>query len=635
MVKKRSLNLCVIFVFICGGICAAGINDGLYGYWSFNQGQAAIAIDNGTGQNDGSLTGGAQWIQGAHSNAVELDGKDDFVDVPGFNLSTNAITFAAWIKADSAGFWPGIINTCGTNKCGLLLRSSTGELGYYWMNSSSSYSWSSGLYVPLNEWTFAAVVIESTKTVIYLKTQSGNLQYSIHLNTHPICQMSGVVFGKDSSSFRGDYDRKFDGAIDEVRIYDRALSISEITELSNQSDCWNSPPEVDISDKLVWFSESAVLSCNVTDDGKPYVQGCDSNNPVAGSPYPHNYLWQKISGPGDVIFDNTAAAQPTVNFTAPGEYRIRIQVWDGPLGQPESEYGMKGEAKFTIYVQQKELLGDWRFEEAQGQIANDIAGTNDLAYFTTLDTALPQWTQGVQADAAVDFAQSNNSYIKAENASASYSNLVNIKNGTVAAWFRYSPDELIESGVPVFSIKTAEQNEWIELESSISINDSSWHHIAACYDSNSGQMRLYINAKLSASKTIEPAVLSSQWIDLLIGTGSDAFEQSWSGGIDDVQVFNYALDAGQIRSLMTCSEIVKAGMAMTGDISGSNSQPDCRIDLKDIAKIALEWMTDIQGYSRADISGPNNEPDAAVDMYDLTEVIKDWLKCNDPQISCE
>jgi len=42
-----------------------------------------------------------------------------------------------------------------------------------------------------------------------------------------------------------------------------------------------------------------------------------------------SYLWTKISGPGNVVFSNTASRNPTVTFSLSGEYVLQLQVYDG------------------------------------------------------------------------------------------------------------------------------------------------------------------------------------------------------------------------------------------------------------------------------------------------------------------
>ena len=42
-----------------------------------------------------------------------------------------------------------------------------------------------------------------------------------------------------------------------------------------------------------------------------------------------SYLWTKISGPGNVVFSNSAARNPTVTFSLSGEYVLQLQVFDG------------------------------------------------------------------------------------------------------------------------------------------------------------------------------------------------------------------------------------------------------------------------------------------------------------------
>ena len=82
----------------------------------------------------------------------------------------------------------------------------------------------------------------------------------------------------------------------------------------------NSPPIVEAgADQNILLSEQANLSAIVNDDGLP--------NPPAKT----TSKWNKISGPGDITFENDSAENTTASFSQPGTYEIQLAVSDGEL----------------------------------------------------------------------------------------------------------------------------------------------------------------------------------------------------------------------------------------------------------------------------------------------------------------
>jgi hypothetical protein len=47
------------------------------------------------------------------------------------------------------------------------------SLNYHWLDDANSYNWNPGLIPPLNQWSFAALVVEPTQATIYLINTNG------------------------------------------------------------------------------------------------------------------------------------------------------------------------------------------------------------------------------------------------------------------------------------------------------------------------------------------------------------------------------------------------------------------------------------------------------------------------------
>ncbi len=168
-----------------------------------------------------------------------------FLTVPPLNLNTNTVTFVAWINPSSAqppstGL---LFNRSGSDAAGFgfnIAQNPNGnlmaELGYTW-NSNSSATWGShsGLFPPINVWSFVAFVITPTNETTYLAyvdtTVTPNttnfLQSSVTLAHVAEAFSTASDLGSDPQSL----NRTFNGLITEAALYNKSLSQQAILGL--------------------------------------------------------------------------------------------------------------------------------------------------------------------------------------------------------------------------------------------------------------------------------------------------------------------------------------------------------------------------------------------------------------------
>ena len=208
-------------------------------YWRLNEASGVTAFDetrNYNGTDLGSLVLGiigpvAPAFPGFEPNntAYQFDGTTASVSVPPLNLNTNTITVTAWvncngIEANRAGifFWR---DTPG-NGWGLRFDAAN-NLGYTWNGSV----YDSTLHVPTNQWTFVAMVVTASNTVFYMATNS-TLQSFINNAPNINAAFNTTAYiGRDS----GFASRYFNGAIDEVALYNQSLTQTQIMGLVSAS----------------------------------------------------------------------------------------------------------------------------------------------------------------------------------------------------------------------------------------------------------------------------------------------------------------------------------------------------------------------------------------------------------------
>lgn len=150
---------------------------------------------------------------------------DDARTVLALGVNTNTITMSCWIKPNGMQTGnPGLITTESGTATGLVIRN--GGVGYVWGNKSYSWSYNSGLTVPVDVWSHVAMVITPGSATMYL---NGIAAVNGSHGTDAIDFATNLYLGSD----RGKTNDHFIGDMDEICIYDRALSTNEIRELMN------------------------------------------------------------------------------------------------------------------------------------------------------------------------------------------------------------------------------------------------------------------------------------------------------------------------------------------------------------------------------------------------------------------
>jgi uncharacterized protein (TIGR03437 family) len=204
---------------------------------------AAYAFDEGTGSttadasgngNTGQLVGATWTKKGEHGNALSFNGNNNYVDVgagPSFQ-GTGSMTWSAWIYATGNPSDDGNIiakSAWGSGQVGWQFKTTpdTGSQTFGILISADGSSYTercSKTVRALNTWYFVAAVYNaSAKTLdIYV---NGVLNNGVLYGTIPGSQYSPslhATVGKRSDGFY------FKGTIDDLRVYNRALSASEI-----------------------------------------------------------------------------------------------------------------------------------------------------------------------------------------------------------------------------------------------------------------------------------------------------------------------------------------------------------------------------------------------------------------------
>ena len=249
---------------------------GLVGMWSFDNGVGQIAKDSSGSMNDGRIFGAA-WVDGIKGKALRFDGRDDSVDVgddPSLNI-TKAITIEAWIQGEnwSTSPWHCIArkNDAYSLEVAKGLEGKGGVCLTLWGKPEGNFLWAQQQVEESESYYLAA-----TWDGFYMKIYVNGVQRS---ETKPYKGTLNITSAHLNIGAWDGSNHPFNGIIDEVRVYNRALSSEEVEKHFNE-----------ISPSATEKRASSVTTREKKSRGKPILAG----------------LWHFDEGKGEMTRDSSS-----------------------------------------------------------------------------------------------------------------------------------------------------------------------------------------------------------------------------------------------------------------------------------------------------------------------------------------
>jgi glucose/arabinose dehydrogenase len=195
---------------------------GLVGAWSFDETSGTTAADASGSGNTGTVSGPARTA-GRYGGALSFDGVNDWVTVNDANSLdlTNRITLEAWVRPTGLGDWRTVLIKERPGQLAYALYASTDNnrpSGHVFTNADIMLRGPSVLAA--NTWSHLAYTYDGSTTRLYV---NGTQVATAALTGNAMTSGSPLRIG--GNAVWGEW---FSGAIDEVRVYNRALSAAEI-----------------------------------------------------------------------------------------------------------------------------------------------------------------------------------------------------------------------------------------------------------------------------------------------------------------------------------------------------------------------------------------------------------------------
>ena len=204
--------------------------------YSFNEGEGKTAYDS-TGSHDGEVEG--IWTEaGKYGGAIDFNGMGNRVEIPDDNELdfTDSFTLEAWVRPEKYREWASLFSKAGPEEpdYGFMVYTGNGEgppKASIRDEEGEEAEVEGGEELPLNTWSHIAATSDGEDLRFYIDGDLVDTQPTViaDVNSYPI-RIGGLW----------DWWEFFDGKIDEVRLYDEALSEEEIED--DMSAAIKSPP---------------------------------------------------------------------------------------------------------------------------------------------------------------------------------------------------------------------------------------------------------------------------------------------------------------------------------------------------------------------------------------------------------
>lgn len=241
IIAVASLTVIVTAFIFLPPLAKADITENLLGHWNFDEGSGTTAADSSGNGNTGNLVGNVTWVPGHNGGtAVQFDGigaqstASETVNV-GIGTGLGAIpmhTLSAWVKFEpgyvGGGQWANIIGrTSGFNFPYMLYINASGRLRAHIMQSNGGVRLvDSAAAVPTGQWVHVMQMADGNRLRIFINgvEDPNSTTYDGTMANFPA---ANTYIGQDTREY------VLKGAIDDARIYSRALTSDEISGLAN------------------------------------------------------------------------------------------------------------------------------------------------------------------------------------------------------------------------------------------------------------------------------------------------------------------------------------------------------------------------------------------------------------------
>jgi hypothetical protein len=633
--NTKTLRTIILAILLTASLlfnARADITTSLQGYWTFDAGSGSSAADSSGNANAGTLTNFADtgfttmWVNGIISKALIFNQNGEttnYVSVPN-STSINAgqvareWTLSCWVK-------PSVAGGSQTGNAGIIAKGKLGleEYSLYITGGkfqtrvrnaagTGTMTATSTTTPSANQWYHVIGIIKEPRQaglgsegLLYVNgvkesATDANTFTTTFSSTEPL-----VIGAREDAS--GNVTLPFQGIIDEVRVYSRALTndiwqlyTNGVTSLAIATE----PRNVNC-----YSNDTAVFS--VTADSKTIL--------------PLNYQWWFTNGGvGTLIssvtnssLNNTLTLAGVTNGNA-GTYTVIISNAVGTV---------VASTPATLAVRSlpppdttSGLVGWWKFDETSGSTAADsTANANAGALANFVDTGFTtMWDSGILGGALTFNQNGENTNVVVIPGIGTPAPAVLDFNAspvfTLSAWVKGNAQTsggiiakgtggggeqyCLEINAGNYRMFVRDTNGVSYVNASAASPNTVWQHVAAVFNATNALMNLYVNGALVASG-LAPSSLQANSHEVSIGSrqpGAGAYTTSFSGALDDVRIYSRDLTSADVFSLYAVGAfpLIAAQYPVTYTnlyTLYAGSSPTFRLVVTGLSPLSYQWYT--------------------------------------------
>ncbi len=511
---------------------------GVVGYWTSNDTSGATLADSSPQANNGTLDIGASgtqttttqaWTNGAsgkYASSINLDGTDDKVTISTSAAQlTTGMTISTWIRPTAGGSTQNIVDNSNAWSYRFYRNGTTLSLQLSTNGANNGYH-SAANALTAGAWQHIVAVFNGSNIIFYV---NGAQVLSEAAGTATIQSPSaGWILGSYGT---GEY---YNGSLDDTRIYNRALTNSEITAL------YQNPGTI------------ASISPSISRPTISFSSEEQSEGPVA--------YWKFENNLEDSTTNNNDAL-PVINSSAKQKYAEGIQ--GKAIDFTTDEWGTTLTWVNSTTVQ--DATKSWTTNQWAGYefITDYTPGNTYCRHYITANTATQLTLSGscTTWTGAKTYRIKKTLYIRRQ---VNYGT----QNVTASVWFKrmaskadtsntifrtFGNDIAIEAHGSYISGYVI--NYTNSFNCSIDGNDNQWHHVAITYDGTTA--RLYYDGKECNTKAQTGTLDNNEYV--VIGSRNDGFSSFFEGYIDELKIYSYTRTQQQIKNDYNSSAAVVLG----------------------------------------------------------------------------
>lgn len=626
----RAIIAGVLISFI-GSSARADITNGLVLNLTMDESTGLVAHDSTTNHLDGTLVNfpgdNSEWQTGLISNGLAYNsGQVQYVtnSGPALNavITNTTFTLAVWVRATNLVAGTAILakGTGGGHET-FVIDVNANHWRFFVRNTAAAATQLNPTTLTNGNWTHLAAVFNRVGGIMQFYI-NGTLAASGAPPTTLWTDAHEMSIGNRQGSTGPYNEPAFGGMIDDVRVYSRALSASDIAELFNAGGhAWSA----------VAFTSSPINGTRYAGDTFNIpAQTVTAANPLYPTA-PVTYQWYHVdtNNVTNLVANATNSSLTLTNLqlSDDGSYFLMA----GNLGgTTNSASGFLTVSPLPAPDILTGLNAYWNFDETSGTTAADSSGNGNTGTLVGLPGDSSTWVPGIVNNAI--YCSGANEYVSVADAPALNFGTNNPVAFSLSAWVKSalnatgSGSQVDGAGILAkgyggggeifafdvhlgnyrFYVRSANNGAGTSAITSVPCLSNIWEHIVATVDLTNNIMNVYVNGQLSLS-ILPPATLNTNNHPLTIGAreGGPAtgYNLPFIGTIDDVRVYDRALNAADVSALYAMGGV--SAPSVTVQPSGSSNSVGDSVSIiagvNGTAPIFYQWA-----FNGTNIPGANN-----------------------------